>query len=340
MAFDVSDPSTASGAPFQTLPEDQTPTAIEKTSLQQRTLKSSIGCSGIGLHSGVRVAMKLHPAPIDTGIVFKRIDLVGGGAEIPARWDHIADSRMCTVIAAKNGISVATVEHLMAAFYGMGIDNALIELNGPEVPAMDGSAAPFIFLIECAGVVDQSATRKALRVLKPILYRNCTKEVGLVPAETGLQVEFDINFAAPAVGRQSCSFEIGRDVFKAEISKARTFGFLSDVTALREAGLARGGSLENAIVVDGERVLNEDGLRHTDEFVRHKALDAVGDLYLTGYRIIGAFHGVCSSHADTANLLRLLFADQSNWELIDAPESEAVCPVEAWDDPQLQAGIG
>lgn len=340
MAFDVSDPSTSTGAIFQSLSEDAIQATPQKASIQQRTLKSSIGCSGVGLHSGVRVAMKLHPAPINTGIIFKRIDLVGGGSEIPARWDHIADSRMCTVLAAKNGVSVATVEHLMAAFYGMGIDNALIELNGPEIPAMDGSAAPFIFLIECAGVVDQSAPRKVLRVLKPVVYRNGANEVGLSPAETGLSVDFDINFAAPAVGRQSCSFEIGRDVFKAEISKARTFGFLSDVTALREAGLARGGSLENAIVVDGDRVLNEDGLRHTDEFVRHKALDAIGDLYLTGHRLIGAFHGVCSSHADTANLLRLLFKDHSNWELIDAPESEAVCPVESFDIPARKAALG
>lgn len=339
MAFDVSDPSTP-GATIQTLPDRPSSTVTGIASTQQRTLKSSIGCSGIGLHSGVRVAMKLHPAPINTGIVFKRIDLVGGGAEIPARWDHIADSRMCTVLAAKNGISVATVEHLMAAFYGMGIDNALVELNGPEVPAMDGSAAPFIFLIECAGTVDQSASRKALRVLKPITYRNGAKEVGLRPADSGLQVDFEIDFSARAVGHQVCSFEIGREVFKAEISKARTFGFLSDVTALREAGLARGGSLENAIVVDGERVLNEDGLRHTDEFVRHKALDAVGDLYLTGYRIIGAFHGVCSSHADTANLLRLLYADESNWEVIDAPESEALSPIEAWQSSDQQTALG
>lgn len=340
MALDVSDPSTSSGATSQILSAEPWSTSSSKPSIQQRTLKSSIGCSGVGLHSGVRVAMKLHPAPVNTGIVFKRIDLVGGGAEIPARWDHIADSRMCTVIAAENGVSVATVEHLMAAFYGMGIDNALIELNGPEVPAMDGSAAPFIFLIECAGVVDQPLPRKVLRVLRPVIYRNGTKEVALVPTKTGLSIDFEIDFAAPAVGRQSCSFEIGRDVFKTEISKARTFGFLADVTALREAGLARGGSLENAIVVDGDRVLNEDGLRHTDEFVRHKALDAVGDLYLTGYRIIGAFRGVCSSHADTANLLRLLFAEQSNWELIDTPESEAVCPVEVWSTTERHAALG
>jgi len=284
--------------------------------------------------------MKLHPATAGSGIVFKRVDLVGGGAEIPARWDRIADSRMCTVLAAENGVSVATVEHLMAALYGMGIDNALIELNGPEVPAMDGSAAPFIFLLECAGVIEQDAPLQKLRVLRPLTYVNGQKKVSLEPSETGrLTVGFDISFTAEAVGCQSCEFDIDRDVFKAGISKARTFGFLSDVTALREAGLARGGSLENAIVVDGDRILNEDGLRYDDEFVRHKALDAVGDLFLTGHRLIGHFHGVCSSHADTANLLRLLFADASNWELVNA--AEALAEVDrTWVRPLKRAAAG
>lgn len=335
MAHDVSDLRTLNGASPELIPQD-----LPKASNLQRTLKSSIGCSGVGLHSGVRVAMKLHPAPANSGIVFKRIDLVGGGSEIPARWDRIADSRMCTVLAAENGVSVATVEHLMAAFYGMSIDNALVELNGPEVPAMDGSAVPFIFLMECAGVTEQSVPRKHLRILKPVVYSNGTKEVTLAPAKSGLKLNFDIDFAAPAVGQQSCSFDIDRDVFKAEISKARTFGFLSDVTALREAGLARGGSLENAIVVDGDRVLNEDGLRHSDEFVRHKVLDAIGDLYLTGHRIVGEFQGFCSSHADTANLLRLVFAEDSNWDLIEAPESNASDTGQTWDQPLRQATAG
>lgn len=335
MALDVSNPSIGNDAT-----SDHTLIPLNSRSNHQRTLKSSIGCSGIGLHSGVRVAMKLHPAPVNTGIVFKRVDLVGGGSEIPARWDHIADSRMCTVLAAENGISVATVEHLMAACYGMGVDNALIELNGPEVPAMDGSAAPFVFLMECAGVVEQDTPRQAIRILKPVVYRNGSKEVGLAPAEHGLTVDFEIQFTAAAVGHQSCQFSIGRDIFKSEISKSRTFGFLSDVTALREAGLARGGSLENAIVVDGDRILNEDGLRHSDEFVRHKALDAVGDLYLTGHRLIGHFHGVCSSHADTANLLRMVFADKANWDLVDAPYEDGISGDEDWIQPLQKAALG
>lgn len=334
MALDVSNPSAGIGANSESLI-----TPILPRLSNQRTLKSSIGCSGIGLHSGVRVAMKLHPAPANSGIIFKRVDLVGGGSEIPARWDRIADSRMCTVLATESGISVTTVEHLLAAFYGMGIDNALIELNGPEVPAMDGSAAPFVFLMECAGIREQKETRRAMRILQPVVYRNGTKEVGLSPSDSSLTVDFEIRFAAAAVGRQSCQFNIARDIFKSEISKSRTFGFLSDVTALREAGLARGGSLENAIVVDGDRILNEGGLRHSDEFVRHKALDAVGDLFLTGHRIIGHFHGICSSHADTANLLRMVFADDANWELIDAPIEEE-SHGEDWIQPLQKAAIG
>ncbi|MGE3333191.1 MAG: UDP-3-O-acyl-N-acetylglucosamine deacetylase [Rhodospirillaceae bacterium] len=283
----------------------------------QKTLKTSIGCTGIGLHTGVRVAMKLHPAPPNTGIVFRRVDLVGGGATIKASWAQVVDSRMCTVLADENGISIATVEHLMSALYGLEIDNVIVELNGPEVPAMDGSAAPFIFLMECAGVVEQDLPRRAMRILKQHSYVNGDKMVALGPWHDGLRVDFHIDFRAPAIGRQSCSFVVGTDIFKEELSRARTFGLLSDVTALREAGLARGGSLSNAIVVDGNRILNEDGLRHDDEFVRHKALDAVGDLYLAGYPIIGHFIGRCSSHADTARLMHQVYADPSCWEMVD-----------------------
>jgi len=312
MTFDSSTPPGAYGAPVGNV------TPVEsRRPVFQKTLKTSIGCTGIGLHSGVRVAMKLHPAAPDTGIVFKRIDLIGGGATIKASWEHVADSRMCTVLADGNGISVATVEHLMSAFYGMEIDNAIVELNGPEVPAMDGSAEPFIFLIECAGVVEQDAPRRALRILKTHSYTNGNKMVALGPWHEGLRVDFHIDFHASAIGRQNCSFVVGPHTFRDELSRARTFGLLSDVTALREAGLARGGSLSNAIVVDGDRVLNDEGLRHDNEFVRHKALDAIGDLYLAGHPIIAHFIGRCSSHADTARLMRQVYADRSCWEMID-----------------------
>ena len=288
----------------------------------QKTLKTSIGCTGVGLHSGSRVALKLHPAPADTGIVFRRVDLVGGGAEIPARWSSVTDSRLCTVLADEHGVSVATVEHLMAAFYGMGIDNAVVEVNGPEVPAMDGSAWPFMFLMECAGVSELQAPRRALRISKPKTFVNGAKRVSFVPSQGELSVEFEIDFKAAAIGRQYCRYAIDGDTFKSEISRARTFGLLSEVTALREAGLARGGSLENAIVVDGERILNDEGLRHANEFDRHKVLDAIGDLYLCGYPIIGHFSGVRSSHADTACLMRQILADPTGWELVDLYDTD------------------
>jgi UDP-3-O-[3-hydroxymyristoyl] N-acetylglucosamine deacetylase len=312
MTFDASTPPGAYGATVGNA------TPVENRRLVfQKTLKTSIGCTGVGLHTGVRVAMKLHPAAPNTGIVFKRVDLIGGGATIKASWEHVADSRMCTVLADRNGISIATVEHLMSAFYGMEIDNAVVELNGPEVPAMDGSAEPFIFLIECAGVMEQDAPRRALRILKSHSHSNGNKMVALSPWHEGLRVDFHIDFHASAIGRQTCSFTVDPDTFRDELSRARTFGLLSDVTALREAGLARGGSLSNAIVVDGDRVLNDEGLRHENEFVRHKALDAIGDLYLAGHPIIAHFVGRCSSHADTARLMRQVYADRSCWEMVD-----------------------
>ncbi len=234
MTFDASTPPAAYGTPVG----NSTPVETRRP-VFQKTLKTSIGCTGIGLHSGVRVAMKLHPAAPNTGIVFKRIDLIGGGATIKASWEHVADSRMCTVLADRNGISVATVEHLMSAFYGMEIDNVVVELNGPEVPAMDGSAEPFIFLIECAGVLEQDIPRRALRILKPHSHNHGNKMVALGPWHEGLRVDFHIDFHASAIGRQHCSFTVDPDTFRDELSRARTFGLLSDVTALREAGLAR-----------------------------------------------------------------------------------------------------
>ncbi len=317
MTFDVSSPGAFSA------PSGNATSVDDRRPVLQKTLKTSISCTGVGLHTGVRVAMRLHPAGPDTGIVFKRVDLIGGGTTIKATWANVADSRMCTVLADANGISVATVEHLMSAFCGLEIDNAIVELNGPEVPAMDGSAAPFAFLIECAGVAELDAPRRAMRILKQHSHIQGGKMVALGPWPDGLRVDFHIDFRAQAIGRQSCSFTVSRDTFKNEISRARTFGLLSDVTALREAGLARGGSLSNAIVVDGDRILNEEGLRHDNEFVRHKALDAVGDLYLTGHPIIGHFIGRCSSHADTARLMRQIQADRSCWEMVDMWQESA-----------------
>jgi UDP-3-O-[3-hydroxymyristoyl] N-acetylglucosamine deacetylase len=329
MTFDASTPGS-----FQ-LGIGSSALARRRTPILQRTLKTSIGCTGIGLHTGVRVSMRLHPAKPDTGIVFRRVDLLGGGAEIQADWSRVTDSRMCTVIADENGVSVATVEHLMSTFAGLEIDNAIVEINGPEVPAMDGSAAPFAFLIECAGAVEQDAIRRAMRITKSYEHTVEGRSVALSPLANGLRVDFTIDFHAPAIGLQSCSFVVDRECFKSEISRARTFGLLSDVTALREAGLARGGNLDNAIVVDGTRILNEEGLRHAHEFVHHKALDALGDLYLTGHPIIGHFVGHCSSHADTARLMRQVLADTSGWEMVDLYEDDLATVVWSASDKMV-----
>jgi len=225
----------------------------------------------------------------------------------------------------------------------------IVELNGPEVPAMDGSAEPFIFLIECAGVMEQDVPRRALRILKQHSISNGNRMVALAPWHESLKVDFHIDFHASAIGRQTCSFTVDPDTFRDQLSRARTFGLLSEVTALREAGLARGGSLTNAIVVDGDRVLNNEGLRHNNEFVRHKALDAIGDLYLAGHPIFAHFTGRCSSHADTARLMKQVYADRSAWEMVDVWQDIEVkssragvkppAAAPSLKSPFLQAGI-
>ncbi|MBE0531666.1 MAG: UDP-3-O-acyl-N-acetylglucosamine deacetylase [Rhodospirillales bacterium] len=279
----------------------------------QKTLKSPIGCSGVALHTGAKVSMILKPAEAGHGIVFRRTDIAGKGAIIPARWDHVVDTRLCTVVGNGEGIVVSTIEHLMAALAGCGIDNAEIEINGPEVPVMDGSAEPFVFLIECAGVRDLGVARRGLRVLKPVVVDGGASGVAaLYPADT-FSVGFEIDFDSALVGRQALLLGLVNGTFKKELARARTFGFLHEVEQLWANGFARGGSLENAVVVSGDKVLNEDGLRYEDEFVRHKALDAVGDLYTAGAPIIGRFDGRCSGHALTNRLLRQLFAEPDAW---------------------------
>lgn len=281
--------------------------------LPQKTLARPVQCTGIGLHSGIGVTMTLHPAGANSGIRFVRSDL-SRSAPIPARFDHVVDSRMCTVLGTPDGITVGTVEHLMAAMAGLGIDNVLVELDGPEVPAMDGSAAPFMFLAECAGLSEQASPKRAVRVLKPVCVRGGSWHVSLTPSD-GFSVEMEIDFTSSAIARQTLDLTAVNRTFKAELARARTFGFLEEVEQLREAGLARGGSLDNAVVVSGDHVLNEEGLRYPDEFVRHKALDAVGDLYLAGAQIIGHFQGVCSGHAATNRLLQALFRQEDAWTL-------------------------
>jgi len=279
----------------------------------QKTLKSPIGCSGVALHTGAKVSMVLKPAEADHGIVFRRTDIAGKGAVIPARWDHVVDTRLCTVVGNSDGVVVSTIEHLMAAFAGCGIDNVEIEINGPEVPVMDGSAEPFVFLIECAGVCDLGVARRGVRVLKPVVVDGGKSGVAALYPADSFAVGFEIDFNSALVGRQALLLGLVNGTFKKELSRARTFGFLHEVEQLWANGFARGGSLENAVVVSGDKVLNEDGLRYEDEFVRHKALDAVGDLYTAGAPIIGRFDGRCSGHALTNRLLRQLFAQSDAW---------------------------
>lgn len=300
--------------------------------VRQKTLNSRINCSGVGLHSGRRVMLTIGPAPINTGIRFKRIDPAGLGAVIPARWDHVVDTKLCTVIGNEDGVVVSTVEHLMAAFSGLGIDNATIEIDGPEVPIMDGSADAFVFLLECAGIVEQSATRKRIRILSTISVGDERANATLTPAPCA-SLDFALDFANPAIGRQEKSVRLGEDAFKRELSRARTFGFAEEVELLRKAGLARGGSLDNAIVIGADRVLNREGLRYGDEFVRHKMLDAMGDLYLAGASIEGRFLGTRSGHALNNQLLRALFATPDAWVLVD----DMTAPVEWSDAEMLQA---
>jgi UDP-3-O-[3-hydroxymyristoyl] N-acetylglucosamine deacetylase len=310
----------------------------ERGTIRQQTLKSEISCTGVALHSGDSVTMTLRPSAIDTGIVFKRTDIAGAGEIIPAQWDKVVDSRLCTMLGNGAGVTISTVEHLMAALAGSAIDNVIVEVSGPEVPIMDGSAAPFQFLIECAGVVDQPAPRRAIRVLKDITVEENGSRVSLTPADC-FSVSFEIDFASAAVARQQVSVSLVNGTFKKELARARTFGFLHEVEQMRAAGLARGGSLDNAVVIGDDKVLNEEGLRYDDEFVRHKALDAVGDLYLAGAPILGHFHGIRSGHGLNSRLLEALFADDDAWQadIMTDRDVRAVSPTTWADDGALAA---
>jgi UDP-3-O-[3-hydroxymyristoyl] N-acetylglucosamine deacetylase len=283
---------------------------------RQQTLKNSIYCSGTGLHGGARVAMSLHPAAPDTGIVFRRSDIKGDDAIIPARYDMVSDTRLCTTLSNEAGVSISTVEHLMAALAGCELDNVIVEVNGPEVPIMDGSAEPFVFLIDCAGIVEQAAPRRVIRVLKPVGVEDGESKARVEPW-MGSSINIELDFETAVIGRQSMFVDMLAESFREKLSRARTFGFLHEVEALQAAGLARGGSMENAVVISGDTVLNEGGLRFDDECARHKALDCIGDLYLAGAPIIGHFHGVRPGHAINNKLLRRLLADETAWEIVD-----------------------
>jgi len=287
--------------------------------IHQRTLAHSIRCSGIGLHCGKKIRMRLLPADENTGIVFVRVDC---GVEIPAREEYVVDTRLCTTLG-RDGVRIATVEHLMSALAGFGIDNARIELDGPEVPIMDGSAAPFAFLIQSAGVQEQKAKKRVLRVLRRVEVREGNKRCSLEPAN-GFRVRFHLDYDHPLLRNRVAEVDLSSQSYLREVARARTFGFLHEIEALQKAGLARGGSLDNAIVLDRWRVINEGGLRYPDEFVRHKILDAIGDLALVGMPIVGMFEGVRSGHAMNHKLVRALLASEENYRIEEMQPIEAV----------------
>jgi UDP-3-O-[3-hydroxymyristoyl] N-acetylglucosamine deacetylase len=299
--------------------------AFHQPAALQHTLKSSIDCTGVGLHSGVKVAMALHPAEPDTGIVFRRTDVPGSKGMIPARWNAVVDTRMNSTLGNRDGVAVGTVEHLMAALSGCGVDNAIIEVDGPELPIMDGSSAPFVFLIECVGIAEQNAPRRYIEILKEVHVGDGEHSASVRPCDH-FAVSFAIDFEGTLIRDQSFSATLVNGTFRSEIARARTFGFEHEVSQLRAAGLARGGSLDNAIVVSGHRVLNDGGLRFDDEFVRHKVLDSIGDLYLAGGPLLGHFHGQRSGHALNNALLQALFADETAWRRVIYPSAATIPP--------------
>ena len=281
--------------------------------IRQRTLKNVIRATGVGLHTGEKVYLTLRPAAPDSGIIFRRVDL-DEPVEIPAIPENVGDTTLSTTLI-KDGVRISTVEHLLSAMAGLGIDNAYVDLNAAEVPIMDGSAGPFVFLIQSAGIEEQNAPKRFIRIKKPVRVEDGDKWVNFEPFD-GFKVAFTIDFDHPAFkeGSQIAEVDFSTTSFVREVSRARTFGFMNQIEQLRANNLALGGSLDNAVVVDDYRVLNEDGLRYVDEFVKHKILDSIGDLYLLGHSLIGAFSGHKSGHALNNQLLRALLAKEDAWE--------------------------
>lgn len=281
--------------------------------IRQRTLKNVIRATGVGLHTGKKIYLTLRPAAADTGVVFRRVDL-DEPVEIKACPENVGDTRLSTTLE-QNGYKISTVEHLLSAFAGLGIDNAYVDVSAPEVPIMDGSAGPFVFLIQSAGVEEQNSPKRFIRIKRRVAIEEDDKKAAFEPFD-GFKVSFGIDFDHPAFRDRSkyATIDFSSTSFVKEVSRARTFGFLREIEMLRERELALGGSLDNAIVLDDFRVLNEDGLRYEDEFVKHKILDAIGDLYLLGHSLIGAFSGYKSGHGLNNKLLKALLADKTAWE--------------------------
>ncbi len=291
--------------------------------IHQRTLKNVIRATGVGLHTGEKVFLTLRPAAPNTGIVFRRVDL-DEPVEIKAHPENVGDTTLSTTLV-RDGVRVSTVEHMLSAMAGLGIDNAYIDLSAPEVPIMDGSAGPFVFLIQSAGIEVQNAPKRFIRILKSVRIEDGDKWACFEPFN-GFKVSFGIEFDHPVFKECSnlASVDFSTTSFVKEVSRARTFGFTRDLERLRENNLALGGSLDNAVVVDDYRILNEDGLRYEDEFVKHKVLDAIGDLYLLGHSLIGAFSGYKSGHGLNNKLLRALLSDKEAWEMVTYEDEEQV----------------
>ena len=290
--------------------------------IKQRTLKNAIRATGVGLHTGDKVYMTLRPAAPDTGIVFRRTDLPSP-VDIPSRCEFVGDTRLSSTLV-RDGARVGTVEHLLSAMAGLGIDNAYVDLSAPEVPIMDGSAGPFVFLLQSAGIEEQAAPKRFIRIKTPIRVEDGDKWARFEPFN-GFKVGFSIEFKHPIFSARTSRAEIDFSTtsFVKEVSRARTFGFMRDIEMLRERNLAMGGSMDNAIVLDDYRVLNEDGLRYENEFVKHKILDAIGDLYLLGHSLIGAFYGHKSGHELNNRLLRTLMANENAWEEVSFDDAES-----------------
>jgi len=293
--------------------------------IRQRTLKNVIRATGVGLHTGEKVYMTLRPAAVDTGIVFRRVDMPSP-VEIRSCCENVGDTRLSTTLV-KGDVRIATIEHLLSAMAGLGIDNAFVDLSAPEVPIMDGSAGPFVFLLQSAGIEEQSKAKRFIRIKKSVTVRDGDKWARFEPFD-GFKVGFSIDFNHPMFTKRTSTSEIDFSTtsFVKEVSRARTFGFMRDIEMLREKNLALGGSMDNAIVLDDYRVLNEDGLRYEDEFVKHKILDAIGDLYLLGHSLIGAFYGYKSGHELNNKLLRTLLAEAGSWEEVSF-EDENEAPI-------------
>lgn len=305
----------------------------------QKTLKSAVTLTGQGLHSGVDIEMTIHPASAEHGIWFRRTDVVGQDQMVPAIWSAVVERPLCTQIENEDGVTVSTIEHVMAALHGCGIQNALIDLSGPEVPILDGSAAPFVKAILAKGIQELARPVRAFRVLKTVSVQDGDAKATLAPAD-GLSIDFDIDFEDSAIGQQNKTLNMANGAFVRELSDSRTFCRNADVEYMHANGLALGGTFENAVVVEGEKVLSPGGLRHRDEAVRHKMLDALGDLATAGAPILGRYVGNRAGHAMTNRLLRALFADPSAYEMIECDEHLASqLPGEGVDASDLPASV-